>query len=803
MSFGISRPLLVLVLIASAAVAALADNLTGHVVDPQGKRVPGAQLRLSDRRTGELRTTRSTAEGDYAFEGIGAGEYLIEVEASSSALTASRQVSVQGVQTVDIELQISSAVVEVVVIASATPVNIQEVAKAIDVVDSDEIALRDELSITEAIRNLPGVRVKQLEGPGSVTTIKTRGLRAHDTAILIDGMRFRDAASIQGDASAFLEDMMTVDTDRIEFLRGSGSSLYGSNALGGVVNISSKPGGGPMHRDIRLEGGGLGLIRGTAGIGGGAGGDRFTYSTSASHLNVTKGVRNGMPYRNTSAQGSAKYAFTPDISISGKIWAANGYLASTENPAFNAAVLSNFPAAGPVRAIPLATAELEKFEKKRAYTAGNATFIPNQIDPDGRRLSSLFSGSLTFQQRISPDTSYRVAYSGNATRRTYIDGPAGPGSFEPLFPTRSQFEGRTHTLQARLDQRAGSRQLIAAGYEFERESYNGSATDRSPNPPASSIELRQRSSAVYAQDQFRFLDGRLQFTASARAQFFDLDKPAFSGAAKNPFESVQVDTRNAYTGDAAVAYLFRSSQTKLRSHAGNSFRAPSVYERFGGSFSSFSRSYTYYGDPRLRSERAIAVDGGLDQWLFRSKIQLSATVYYTNLQETVLFLNSLPAADPFGRFFGYGNGGGGIARGAEFSVQASPTARTRVQMAYTYTNSDSRTPTIGSTYFQIPGLSAHTFSATATQWFARRFNATFDLFAVSDYTLSPFGAANRQMIFDGPVKADVVVHCDLPVPGDRKVEVYGKVENVLNRRPYEDGFMGPGAWAISGLRFRW
>src|SRR5262249_35410235 len=153
----------------------------------------------------------------------------------------------------------------------------------------------------------------------------------------------------QGDATAFLEDMTIVDTDRIEFMRGSGSSLYGSNALAGVVNISSRPGGGPTHEDVRVEGGGLGLLRGVVGIGGCLKADRFSYSAAVSHLNVTKGIRDGMPYRNTSGQASAKYNFTPGVSISGKVWYANGYLTSTESPAFNAGILANFPSSGPVR----------------------------------------------------------------------------------------------------------------------------------------------------------------------------------------------------------------------------------------------------------------------------------------------------------------------------------------------------------------------------------------------------------------------------------------------------------------------
>src|SRR5262249_31398949 len=150
-------------------------------------------------------------------------------------------------------------------------------------VGSAELDLRDTFEIAEAIRALPGLQVQTLEGPGSFTTINTRGMRTYDTAVLIDGMRFRDAGSPQNDATAFLGNMTAVDFDRVEFMRGAGSSLYGSNAMAGVMNIASRSGSGPAHGEFRAEGGGLGMIRSIIGIGGGLGRDRFGYSGSVSH----------------------------------------------------------------------------------------------------------------------------------------------------------------------------------------------------------------------------------------------------------------------------------------------------------------------------------------------------------------------------------------------------------------------------------------------------------------------------------------------------------------------------------------
>jgi iron complex outermembrane receptor protein len=249
-----------------------------------------------------------------------------------------------------------------------------------------------------------------------------------------------------------------------------------------------------------------------------------------------------------------------------------------------------------------------------------------------------------------------------------------------------------------------------------------------------------------------------------------------------------------------VAYFFTETGTKLRGHVGNSFRAPSGFERFGGD-GSFS---SYYGDPTLSPERAVSVDGGIDQKLMHSKLTVSGTAFYTNLQQTIVFANTLPAGDPFGRFFGYQNGGGGIARGLEFSGHVSPTAKTNVGLTYTYENSDSRTPTIpGTSYYKALDKSPHMFTAMATQWFGHRSNVTFDMSAYSKYTMTVSGGGARQFVFDGPVKGDVVYHYEYPLADHRIAEFHVKVENVFNQRPYENGFIGPKAWAVVGIQLKY
>lgn len=772
--------------------------VSGQVFDPDGLAVASAKLTLINRNSGGLRQAISSDDGSYSFPGLSDGIYLLEGEASERSLAGSRQIVVSGSTTLNLMLGLATTTVQVVVTATGTPLSQQEVAKVIDVVDAKQVNERDEYAVAEVLRAVPGVQIQTQVG--GVTSIKTRGLRNQDTAVLIDGLRFRDAAATQGDATGFLSDMNVVDLGRAEFLRGSGSSLYGSNAIAGAVSLNSNQGGGPAHGALRAEGGGLGLFRGTANIAGGAAGDRFTYSGGFSQLNVTRGVRGKTPNRNTSGQVFSTINLAPTVSLSGRLWGSNAFQRLVVSPQFPASVVANFPESGVVRAVALPDSQISLLERGEPFNAGNATFVPAIADPDASRESSFLTGALIFRQELSPNTAWRMSYQGVDTNRASLNGPLGL-DFQPSGNEKSDFDGRTDLVQIRLDTRAGNANLITMGYEMERENLRSIAA-RARTDPEVSVTSDQVSHSYYGQDQMRLLGDRLQVALGGRVQHFQLQQPEFAGD-PGPYGGVQIKSPDtAYTGDISVAYVLPESDTKFRGHIGNSYRAPSLYERFGSGY--FSGSFSYYGDPRLMPEKSTAFDGGIDQWLFDSKMRFSATYFYTDLSETIIFdFANFPAAtDPFGRFGGYRNSkGGGIARGVELSIQFSPSSSTSVQMSYTYTNSDQRTPTIGLDFFQALRIADHTFSLTATQWVTRRFNLTVDFYGLSDSFESPFGAGGRRMRFGGPKKTDLVANYNIPLTDTRSVDVYGKVENLFDVSYTDNGFYAPGAWAIGGLKY--
>ena len=798
---------LLLVLTQIALAQSGTTTITGHIKDPQGANLPGARVTLYGRERTFSLTTTTDSSGNYRFEKLAPGEYLVEAEAEGFASASAKQLVVERGQTatLDIPLELSGVRSTVVVTASDTPQSVDEVSKAVTIVDQQDMDERDESAIAESLHTVPGLRVQQLGGPGSFISIKTRGLRNEDTAVLIDGLRFRDAAATQGDASGFLEDLIVTDVSRVEVLRGSGSSLYGTNAIGGVINLVTDEGGGPFHGSVLAEGGGLGTFRGRGQFAGGFHTNTIVYSAGFSHLNVTRGVDGHDEARNTSGQGRILFRLTPTTTLSGRIYAANSRLQLNNSPQG----IGTLPATGIIEAIPLSPTELLRFEAgvpTSQLNVGAATFIPAANDPDNLRKADFFSGAVIFTQRPTETFGYSINYQGLATNRSSTNGSLGVGRQPVGGSEQSNFDGRIDTFNARVDLRAGRANFITGGYEFESENFKNPSFQ--PNPADNSnVDVTQTSHTLFVQDQLRFMDDRLQISGAFRAQFFRLRQPVFTPAASSPFAGFTFSSPpTAYTGDGSVAYMFRSSGTKLRAHVGNGYRAPSLFERFGTFFDS-SFGFGAFGDPRLKPDRSIAFDAGIDQTLYKNRLRASATYFYTELQKVIIFdFSGLidPATDPFGRFGGYVNTNGGIARGVELSMTATPTRTLNLLAAYTYTKSLQRRPQVPGTLRSLV-IPDHQFSLVATQRFGRRFLVNFDLSASSDYigaVFNPVTFGSRGYRFRGLAKADLGASYTLPLAGEsRSLRFFAYVDNLFNREYFESGFLTPGRVGRAGAMF--
>jgi vitamin B12 transporter len=785
-------------------------SLSGRIIDSQGAAVAGASVTLYSRATNLRATTVTGAQGEYRFERLPGGDYVIEATATGfGRLSRTLRVERDTAGTLDFTLEIAGVSETVLVTAAGTPQTVDEVSKAVSVVTSEEIDRRDEYSLAEALRTVPGLRVQQLGGPGTFTGIQMRGLRTSDTAILVDGLRLRDAASIQGDATSFIEELFAVNSDRIEVVRGSGSSLYGTNAIGGVVNIISDQGGGSAHGQLQLEGGQLGLFRGRTQLAGGLDENKFLYSGGLALLNVGGGV-NRTPTRNIGGQGFSKYYFTPNISVATRFFGNSAYLALTDSPftATSSTDIAMFlpgfappPAGSIIDAVALSLAQQRMIERGLAVAdRGSANYISNLRDPDNRRDSDYLTVAVIFSQRFNDAFGYRASYQRVNTNRQVSDGPSG-ALFEPAFNVFSNSDGRIDTLNLQADAKVGQYSLLTVGYEFERERYIGRDRDEAAVFRTDArTEVEQRSNSFFIQNQWRALENRFQIAAAFRLQSFDLKQPEFLGGTSVYSGQRYASPSTAHTGDGSISYFFSSTSTKLRAHAGNGYRAPAPFERFGSSI--FNGVFSAFGDPRLRPEKSIAFDAGIDQRLARDRVQLSATYFYTRLQEVIVFDTSgfiAPETDPFGRFGGYFNTGGGLARGLELAATTKPYRTLDLSASYTFTNAVNRVPS------SVPGLlrtfvqPRHTFTLFAAQQISRRLDVVFDMFAYGSYLFPFSGLAFK---FSGPVKSDLGLSYNVPMSERVSMRFYGKVENIFDRRYFESGFRTPGVVFTGGMGLR-
>jgi vitamin B12 transporter len=785
------------------ALAQSTNNITGRITDEHGAAVAGAAVTLYTRKTNVQRTTITDAGGSYRFEPVSSGEYIIEATSEGfGRVTRTLRVEAGRSANLDFTLEIVGPSETVLVTAAGTPQTVDEVSKAVSVVSSQEIERRDEYSIAESIRTVPGLRVQQLGGPGTFTRIQTRGLRDSDTAVLVDGLRLRDAASSQADATAFVRELFTVNSDRVEVVRGSGSSLYGTNAIGGVVNVISDQGGGPTHGQLQFEAGQLGLFRGRAQLAGGFDENRFVYSGGLSLLNVGDGV-NDTPARNFSGQGFARCNFTPNVSLSARVFGDTSFLQLTDSPFAPPPGVTPPPTGSVVSAVALSLEQQRKIEARLPVTAiGSANFVPNLRDPDNRSDSNFLTVAVIFNQRVSDSFSYRASYQRLNTNRQFSDGPGG-ASFEPLFNSFSDFGGRIDTFNLQGDAGLGRHNLLTFGYEFERERYIERDLDENPTAALrtdAGTEVEQRSNAFFIQNQFRALENRFQTAAAFRVQSFALRQPEFTGGT-SIYSGQRFESPNtAYTGDGSISYYFNSTGTKLRAHVGSGYRAPALFERFGSFF--FGGVFSPFGDPSLRPERSIAVDGGVDQKLAGDRVQLSATYFYTRLQEVILFDTSgliTPTTDPFGRFNGYRNTGGGLARGAEFALSAKLYRTLDLSASYTFTKAVNRVASSVPGFLRTFGQPRHIFTLVAAQQLTRRVDVVFDMFAYGSY-YTPF--SGRAFKFRGPVRADLGASYTQPLNERLSMRLYGKVENLFDREYFESGFRTPGATFTGGTVFR-
>jgi vitamin B12 transporter len=168
----------------------------------------------------------------------------------------------------------------VVISATGIPTPESQIASSVTVITGEEIELKQLRLLPDVLREVPGLNIVQTGGPGGQTSVFMRGTNSNHTKVYIDGIDVSDPSN--PNSSFDYSQLQALDIERIEVLRGPQSGLYGSDAVGGVIDITTRTGNGPLRTQGYLEGGSFDTFNQAANISGSA--DQFHYSANIGHF---------------------------------------------------------------------------------------------------------------------------------------------------------------------------------------------------------------------------------------------------------------------------------------------------------------------------------------------------------------------------------------------------------------------------------------------------------------------------------------------------------------------------------------
>jgi vitamin B12 transporter len=384
---------------------------------------------------------------------------------------------------------------EVVISATKTPVPLTQVTSAVEVITGEELERKKIKTVIDALRLAEGVFATSSGGPGTEASVKIRGAAAKHTMVLIDGVIVNSPTTGVYDFA----NLTTENIDRIEIVRGAQSMLYGSDAMGGVINIFTKRGGDRLTSSAFLEYGSFASIREGAQVSGAKGPIDFSASlsrwdtSSFSAVNYRRGAFERDGFHNW--QGSGKLGIS--LPKDGRLEFNLRWYNSDVN--FDGFADSGSPA--------------DVFGAKQ--TTRNLIISSTYDQP----ITSWWSQKLTLAQaneqiRAQSGTSgYNVSTGQSIT--------ANPNSCFPNFDSCfTPFSTNLDTLNQRLEWQHNfqvrKELLLTAGYQFRQE--QGDATgfygSASPNKLIS-------SNAGFAQAQINLFD-RFMFTSGVRQDSYNV-----------------------------------------------------------------------------------------------------------------------------------------------------------------------------------------------------------------------------------------------------------------------------------------
>ena len=462
----------------------------------------------------------------------------------------------------------------IVVSATRLPVPADAVASTVTVITAETIARRQFRSVVEALETVPSLSVVRNGAPGKLTAVFTRGANAQHTLFIIDGIEMNDPSH---PSSAFdPAHVLIQDVERIEVLLGPQSTLYGSDAVGGVVSIVTKRGVGKTQMAGTLETGSFSTFNQNASVRGAHG--PVDFSVSAQH--VKTGGISTLPNQFAQPDGTLDDDEHENLTLSTRVG-----LTPNEILAFDVSGRYAFTRDGTDARIFATGDDSDSVSRSNRYYLG------------GNLRLTLFDG--LSEHRIG------VAHTDIDRRdKNNVD----------LQNPADEFDSDNGAQRTKFDLQndlyLGEHHVVTLGLETKEER----TETRFVSPGfVSSTSADVRTNSMYLQDQLTYF-GNLTGTIGIRRD----DHSSFG--AEN-------------TWRAALAYRFTSSGTKVRASYGTGFKAPSIVQLFGRSASAFG---VFVGNPNLVPEESRGWEVGVEQALWAGRSQASVSYFENDIKNLIV-----------------------------------------------------------------------------------------------------------------------------------------------------------------------
>jgi len=632
--------------------------LSGTVVDSLGARLAGAVVTLL--RDGQkVQDGKSDSDGAFSFTGLAPERYQVQASMPGFQSKTSEAVFLgQGGRIIlEVALEIGPLQQDVVVTAGATEQLQARTGAPITVIDEATLESINKLDVLEALRLVPAAQIVQVGQRGGATSLFLRGGESNFTKVLIDGIPANDI----GGGFDFAQ-LTLASVERIEVLRQTNSVIYGSDALTGVVNISTKRGTSRVPAlDYMIDGGNLGTFNNALSFGGAY--KRFDYFSQYSYYTTDNDVPNN-GYRNGTYAGRFGVAVSTGTNVSGTVRYLDGRYGSAN--AFDLYRIAD-----------------------DSVSDTNQTYI-----------------SLAADSQISPRWQTTVRY-GSTNQESLFTNPTPTGiPFDPLgfganylgqTVTLTDAEGRTVTGQGILDYGGAYPDSFAS--RTARQSLFGQATFQATRDLAVSAGGRFEHEAGYSDPEADPSDTRNNGGAFVEGRATLVNRVYISAGIGVEHNEI---FETAYTPRLSVAAYLRNpsseriGETKVTLNAGKGIKAPSVYQGQNSLFALVNGTPAGAGVDPLGPEKSRSFDIGLEQAFAASRFR-ARVGYFNNtfesllefLSRTQLIAAGVPPAVAAGTAFGaYINSASFDAQGVELSADAAVGAGFRFGASYTFLDAE-------------------------------------------------------------------------------------------------------------------